>query len=103
MPTKIIQTANGQTVYDIAIQHYGSIEHIDKVMEDVNVTSLTQEFGPGVEITLRDVEANSINDFFSDKRPVATAVVAFAGLFGDEGSESFLLTGDGGQILFGDF
>lgn len=99
MSSKIIKTSSGQNVYDIALQHYGSIEDIDKVLEDQNVTSLTQVFPAGVEITLRDVEDNSVNNFFETKRDVATANVLNKGLTGDEG---FVLTGDGGQILFGD-
>lgn len=99
MPDKIIETKNGQTVYDIALQYYGSVEHIDKVLEDDNVTSLTQVLTAGTRLFLRDVEDNSINEFFKTRRAIATCHLGDNALTGDGGG---FLTGDGGQILFGD-
>lgn len=99
MSTVTIKTVPGQSVYDIALQYYGSIDRIDKVLEAENVTSIITTLDPGTEIILKDVSENSVNIFLASRRDVATDNVTSEPLQGDEG---FDLTGDEGQLLFGD-
>ena len=99
MATITIRTVAGQTIYDIALQYYGSVEKIDKVMEADNILSITDTIPPNTEIVLLDVDTNSINDFFATKKDIATDNVEPQPLLADEGG---VLTGDEGGILFGD-
>jgi len=99
MATITIKTVQGQSVYDIALQYYGSIEKINKVLEASNITDFLATIAPGTEITLEDVEDNLVNQFLATRRPVATDNFDPLPLQGDEGLN---LTGDEGQLLFGD-
>jgi len=102
MATITITTSPGQSVYDIALQWYGSIEKINKVMEANNITDWLATIAPGTEITLEDVEDNELNMFLATQRDLATDSVQDVeeiALTGDEGGQ---LTGDEGGLLFGD-
>ena len=99
MATITIETVEGQSAYDISLQHYGTIEKIDKVLNSPVIFSLVDTIAPGTIITLEDVDTNSVNEFFSTKRAVSTDNVQGLPLLADEGGP---LTGDEGLLLFGD-
>ena len=58
----IIRATQGQTIYDLAIKHYGCYEGVFVLMEDNNL-SLTSELIAGQNIIIRDVipELNDTN------------------------------------------
>lgn len=93
-----IRPLNGQSVYDLALIYYGSIEKVDKILKSKSVTSLTQYFRGDEDIELDDIEDNLLTNFFKNRK-CATGNVPLVGLTSDEGQQ---LTGDSGQILFGD-
>ncbi len=99
-----IITESGQSVYDIAIQYYGSAEQVGKVLENEIITSIIEIIPSGTVLTLKDVEENSVNTFFASKRAIATKNFKLPLYGDDDDGEIFddFLTGDEGQFLFGD-
>lgn len=57
---KTIKIAHGQTIEDIALQHYGAIEGLSMLMED-NGLSLDDLLVPGAELIIQD-EADLLTD-----------------------------------------
>ncbi len=81
-------TAAGQSVFDIALQVYGSIEEIGKVLP--LLSSVTDEIQPNTVLALPDATENTINQFFINKKAVATRSLQ---------NESVLLTPEGDAVL----
>ena len=78
----------GQSVFDIALQVYGSVEEIDKILP--LLSSVTEEIEPGVVLALPDAVENTINEFFANKKPVATRTLQ---------DQTVILTPEGNAIL----
>lgn len=97
MATKSITTVPGQSVYDIALQVYGSIEAIDKVLMAEGLDSINNPISPNLELSFDEVEDNSVNDFFANKRAVATDD---SPLFIATEEGEFILTEEGEQMQF---
>jgi hypothetical protein len=66
----IIKPVFGQTVFDLAIQYYGSVEYVGEVLR--NLGSITDLPAPGVNLELLNMRTNPTTEFFASRRPVAT-------------------------------
>ena len=60
----------GQTAYDIALQAYGTVEQVGRLLPFV--ASLTDEIAAGAGFDLPAATPNAINEFFKGRRPIAT-------------------------------
>jgi hypothetical protein len=63
-------TKAGQSVYDIAIQKYGSIEYVGEVMQAAG--QVVAEVPTGTVLALNNTQENAITQYFALKRPIAT-------------------------------
>lgn len=63
-------TADGQTVYDIALQLYGTIEQLRQILPSIE--SVTDIIPANTVLTLPDATPNAINEFFARRKPIAT-------------------------------
>jgi hypothetical protein len=63
-------TKAGQSVYDIALQKYGSIEYVGEVMRAAD--QVVGEVPTGTVLALNNTQDNAITQYFALKRPIAT-------------------------------
>lgn len=56
---KTITARQGQTIYDLAIKHYGDIEGIDWILEDNPGLDIENEID-GMQVILRDDVKNQV-------------------------------------------
>ena len=63
-------TKAGQSVYDIALQKYGSIEYVGEVMRAAG--QVVDEVPTGTVLALNNTQDNAITQYFALKRPIAT-------------------------------
>ena len=65
MAVKTVKVLDGQTIWDIAIQEYGSIEAIFQLMQDNSSLSLAVPLVGGVLLKLNGIPVNKpVADYF---------------------------------------
>jgi len=74
---KVIKGIKGQTVFDISIKYYGSVEGLNMLMEDniydgENIVNIGDLEGRAIRIREGAEVNESISDYFSTKQIVTT-------------------------------
>ncbi len=85
----ITRTEKGQNLFDIALQEYGSVEHVFQLMADnpVEIAGLNQSFAPGTKLQIQTapsgIKDTDLMELFRDNKVVINT--------GDEIEPSFYL------------
>lgn len=68
----IIKVRDSQTLYDIALQHAGSLRAILKIAE-ANSISITSDLSPGQELIIPEVIREQVVRYFQDNKIIVAS------------------------------
>lgn len=99
MAVKTIKIKEGQTIFDVSMQLYGSIEYVWKIIEDnPAITHLQYNGIKGLTIIYTEQKTSLTEHFRVNSTTIVTEGVTTGSVSDAEG----LLAGDGQQLLAGD-
>ena len=104
MAVKTIKIKEGQTIFDVSLQLYGSIEYVYKIIADnPEITNLQYTALRGLTISYDEQKTSLTENFRTESITIVTAgtttgtVLESEGLLADDGQQ--LLAGDGESLL----